>query len=132
MPQYGLPVRYDLTADIADEVSSEYGPQVVQGAEFSLVLSFSDVWGDDWTGYAARGQLRSDYADYTGNDVEAEITATIVDPGPVNRLVHLYISADDTEAITASGGRVDLEIYNGTTVKRILNGRWTLSREVTR
>src|SRR5688572_4523861 len=83
---------------------------IVQGATFQIELVFDDSYAADWTGFAARGQIRSDVADETGSDVLAEITVAIVDPAA--RTLSLYMSAETTQAITEQSGRYDLEIYN--------------------
>jgi hypothetical protein len=118
---------YDLI-----RVSPSVDRRIIQGSTWSDVLSFDSRWGDDWTGFAARAQLRRRWADQSGDNVLALFTAMIVSFGPSNRVVQLYLSAEDTQSVRQARGVWDCEIYNGTVVHRIVQGTWELSRETTR
>ena len=112
--------------------SSADDRRIVQGSTWTPALSFDSRFGVDWTGFAARCQLRRHHADRTGASVVAQVQATIVNPGPDQRIIELHLSADQTAAIRDTSGTWDVEIYNGTTVTRVGAGVWALSRETTR
>lgn len=113
-----LAARYDLTIE--------------QGATFALVMFYQDDAGAavDLTGYTARMQLRK--TDHTGH-TELELTTEngrIAIDGARGQ-ISLSIAAADTTALVNSGV-YDLEIVQGATVQRILEGSYTVSPEVTR
>ncbi len=104
--------------------------RIIQGATWARMFSFPSDWGADWTGFAARAEFRR--GPRTRNpQVLATARATIIDPGPTNRIVHLVLDADITAAIIDKRGTWDLEIYNGSVVLRIAQGQWHLSEETT-
>jgi len=124
-----LPLRLDLTAQYSDEVGDVLGPMVVQGSLFVLTLQFPSTMYGDWAGYSCDAQLREAVADEdTGTDLV--LHAEVVDP--VNKVVQIWATAEETQGVTARGGRWDAEIYNGTVRRRIVMGSWVLSQEVTR
>ncbi len=89
----------------------------------------------NWTGFAVRAQLRTEFADYTDAAL-ATIDCTIIDP--VARTVRFRIPAATTVTLKDDDGRWDAELYrfdpdgNEIDVARFVNGLWELSREVTR
>lgn len=105
--------------------------RIVQGSTFYLRLSFPDDWGADWTGFAARAQLRRNEKDRYPATVLANVTAAIVDPGPTQRLIDLHMAPETTESIKERRGTWDVEIYNGTNVYRVVQGVWELNKETT-
>lgn len=114
---------------------------IYQGADFDQYLLWKDSDGNvvDVSGYTARMQIRRHI---TSADPELELTtsdgritlAHVVGPPEYNILLH--ISATDTAALeaTASSHRwfYDLELVNGSNVRRLLQGRVNVSLEVTR
>jgi hypothetical protein len=104
---------------------------VLQGSDFIDVVTFSG-WAGSWSGFLVRGQLREDF----GTALLAEIKCTILDVDA--RTVRFFIPAAVTAEIDVDCGRWDAELYRfdesgaETSVMRFVQGRWELSREVTR
>lgn len=110
-----------------------------QGATFQLPMTWREqnedgTAGDaiDLTGYTARMQVRE----------ELEDAATLIELTTENGritlndevgLIELHIAADDTEALDFDSAVYDLELVDGEGgVIRLIEGRVTLQREVTR
>lgn len=110
--------RYDLTVE--------------QGSTFNLTLVYKDQRGYviDLTGYSARMQLRTSVGAST---VALDLTTAngrISVDGAAGK-INLSIAAADTAGLSGTGV-YDLELVNGQTVQRILEGSYTISPEVTR
>lgn len=103
--------------------------RIVQGSTFRQRLQFDADWGADWTGFAARAQLRRNVRDSFPETVVATMTATIVDP--LARIVDIYMSPETTEAIKERRGTWDVEIFNGVDTYCVLRDVWELNRETT-
>lgn len=106
--------------------------EIEQGATFELVFIYQDEAGNpiDLTGMTARMQLRRQYK---STDVLIELTTAnsriIFDPF-IGKIT-LRIAAVDTDNLTGSGV-YDLELINGATINRILEGGFTICAEVTK
>lgn len=104
---------------------------VLQGSDFIDVVTFDGLAGS-WSGYLVRGQMREDF----DGALLAEIQCTIIDADA--RVVRFFVSAAVTAGIDVDCGRWDAELYRfdesgaETSVMRFVQGRWELSREVTR
>jgi len=112
--------------------AGEYDFTLEQGATFSKVLTWKDENGDpiNLTGYTARMQLRR----YPGDsELVAELTTENggIALGGAAGTITLTIAATETEEIDTAEGKYDLELISGATVTRLLQGAWTLSKEVT-
>lgn len=109
---------------------------IYQGATFSRVITWTaDGSPVNLTGYSARMQFRTDYADNSGT-IALDLTTSgggIVLGGAAGTITVTATGAQ-TAAITALGGHYDLELYagGGEPVYRLLMGDWVLSQEVTR
>lgn len=105
---------------------------IEQGTTWSLPLVWksSDGTPIDVTGYTARMQLRKKVTD---PEVVLELTTENgkITLGGAAGTITLDISATETAALT-SGGVYDLEMVNGEIVTRLLEGKYSLSVEVTR
>lgn len=119
-----MAARYDFTID--------------QGSYWTRLITWKDADGDpiDLTGYTARLQWRKRYED----DAVLEITTENggITLGGVDGTIQLDIFAGDTSPITINGDTAtflyDLEMIPGSesTAHRLLQGKFTLTREVTR
>ncbi|NED31092.1 hypothetical protein [Streptomyces sp. SID8499] len=99
--------------------------RIEQGVTFTQTYTVTDD-GWTWDGWTAHAQIRTTPAD-TGAlllDLDPYLTAA----GPA---VQLTIPADITRTL-ARNGVWDLEMANGATVLRLLQGKVTVSPEVTR
>lgn len=104
---------------------------IEQGATFSKVLT---IMGDNstpvnLTGKTLRGQVR-----YNINDATPALTFTFT---PANQTTNPGVAtwlaaAADTGAVTQSKGLYDVELVDGSTVTRILEGTAFISLNVTR
>lgn len=137
MPFPILPAVFDLTAQEADEIDDETGPQITQGQSYQLDIQILDENGDpfDATGWDGRAQLREDVAD-DASSILASFTFSWVDQAIGQARIKL--TPTQTTAIKLDGGRWDFEIENASDpdydvgfVQRPMKGKWTLDREVT-
>lgn len=108
---------------------------IYQGSTFRRVIRLTDPNGDaiDLSGATARMQVRETIDD---EDVLLELNedngrATITDAAGGE--ITLLVEADDTELLDFTTGVYDIEIeYADGSVDRVLYGKATLSKEVTR
>jgi hypothetical protein len=122
--------------------AAKYSFKVEQGATLTFNLQWTDDSGTpiDLTAYDARMQIRSDYADINGNTLYATLTSSL-DSSPSNTglllsgssgVIYVFLSAETTEGFVFEEGLYDLELYKGGVVERLLEGKVTVSKEVTR
>ena len=104
---------------------------IEQGATFTRTLTVysSGTTGLNLTGKTLRGQLRKNLADTTA---AGTFTFTAADQGTSPGVVTWIMSASDTANLPAQTLRYDVELVDGTTVTRILEGEAFVSGEVTR
>lgn len=104
---------------------------IEQGATFSRTLTVysSGTTALNLTGKTLRGQLRKNLAD---TSPAGTFTFTLADQGTSPGVASWIMSATDTAALTAQTLRYDVELVDGTTVTRILEGEAFVSGEVTR
>lgn len=98
--------------------------RLVEGADNSFTLSFDTSYGSDWSGYAARAQLRS----ALGGVLVGEFMAVIT---PDSRSIYFLLPYTVSFPSGVECGVWDCEIYNGVSVTRVVQGEWSLNREVT-
>ncbi|MEU0200914.1 MULTISPECIES: hypothetical protein [unclassified Streptomyces] len=129
-----LSAQSTLTADaahseipeVAELSAGEWDLYIEQGATFVERFVVDDDPEFTWEGWEARSQIRSeasangellldltDYLTVTGGEIKVAVPASV------------------TETLTRNG-RWDLEVVQGSTVVRLLNGRVIVSPEVTR
>ena len=106
--------------------------EIEQGATFELVFIYQDEAGNpfDLTGMTARMQLRRTY-----NSPDALLSLTTENSriifDPFAGKITLSVSATDTTPLTGSGV-YDLELIDGSTVNRILEGSFKVCAEATK
>jgi hypothetical protein len=106
--------------------------EIEQGATFNLVFLYQDENGDaiNLTGMTARMQLRRTY-----NSPDALLSLTNANGriifDPFAGKITLSVSATDTTPLTGSGV-YDLELIDGSTVNRILEGSFKVCAEATK
>lgn len=107
-----------------------------QGATFSYtVTARSNGAYLNLTGYSARMKIRksADSAAALLSLVSPSASGTGIDLGGAAGTVEVKISATDTAALDFYVARYDLEIVDGSgKVTRLLEGRVTLNREITK
>lgn len=109
-------------------MASKANITIDQGTTFSTDLTLTDEYGDnlDLTGYSANSQMRKWY---TSSTVAATFTTAV----NVNTAaVTLSLTPTQTGNITAGRYVYDVEITNGTTTSRIVEGIVTVTPQVTR
>jgi hypothetical protein len=114
----GIPEVASLAAGTLDLV-------IEQGSTFVQTYTVTTP-AFSWDGWSARAQIRSAPAD--SGDLLLDLTPYLLVAGPAIRLA---IPATVTETLTRNGVW-DLEMVQGTTVVRILQGKVVASLEVTR
>ncbi|MFD5910240.1 hypothetical protein ACFWHL_16135 [Streptomyces massasporeus] len=129
-----LTAQADLMADVASSTipevaelaAGDWDLYIEQGATFVQRFTVDDDPDFVWDGWSARAQIRSE-ASANGElllDLDDYLTVT-------GGEIRLAIPASVTTTLTRNG-RWDLEVVQGSTVVRLLNGRVTVSPEVTR
>lgn len=123
-------------------LAGRYSFIIEQGTTFTREVRYMDSAGlpVDLTDYGARMQIRQTYDSTTTivtltTSVGADGTGLVVTP--VSGTIGITLSAVSSSALNFSGeAYFDLEIYSGSGtsqfVKRLIEGRVRLSREVTR
>ena len=112
--------------EVAEMSAGRWDLRIEQGSTFMQLFTVSEPADWTWDGWSARSQIRSAPAD--DGDLLLNLTPYLTVLGPA---VRLAIPAAQTEALTRNGVW-DLEMVNGSTVVRILQGRAVISPEVTR
>lgn len=110
-----------------------YDITVEQGATFTLSATWKDSTGAlvNLTGYSARMQIRETYE---SEDIILSFTSTggsIVLGGALGTIV-VTGAATDTAKIPMTPAVYDLELENAGVVTRLLQGKATITQEVTR
>jgi hypothetical protein len=112
--------------EVAELSAGDWDLYIEQGATFLQRFIVDDDPDFTWDGWTARSQIRSE-ASATG-ELLLDLTDYLTVDGAE---IRLSIPASVTETLTRNG-RWDLEVVNGSTVVRLLNGRAIVSPEVTR
>jgi len=126
--------------------ASKYSFTINQGSTLNLEVQYKDSTGTpvNLSGYSAKMQLRSGYADTnpttyitlssslasdnTGLNLSGSNGSTPLSSGSIG----IYISAVSSSNFSFNTALYDLEITSGSIVTRILEGQVSLSKEVTR
>ena len=101
-----------------------------QGTSFVLDITIKEGGTvKNLTGYSARAQMRSTN---TASSVAGSFTCSI--PTPSNGVVKMELTPSTSSAMAAGSYFYDLEIHTSgdAIVKRIIEGKATLTQEVTR
>jgi hypothetical protein len=112
--------------EVAELSAGDWDLYIEQGATFLQRFTVDDDPDFTWDGWEARSQIRSE-ASATG-ELLLDLTDYLTVDGAEIRLA---IPANITGTLTRNG-RWDLEVVQGATVVRLLNGRAIVSPEVTR
>lgn len=110
--------------EVAGLSAGDWDLYIEQGSTFIQTYTVTDP-GFTWDGWAARAQIRATAA--TDAELLLDLTSHLTVTGPAIRLA---IPASVTETLTRNG-RWDLEVFQGATVVRLLNGKAIVSPEVT-
>lgn len=114
-----------------------YNMQIEQGADFVISVFYKEEDGTpvDLTGFTGRGKIREKATD---SAAIIDLTVAIVDAAGGEVLVSL--TAVQTATITTTGDGYlekelyyyDVELVNGSSVTRLLNGKCFVSPEITK
>jgi len=98
-----------------------------QGSTFSTDLTLNDENGDalNLAGYSANSQMRKWY---TSSNATATFTTNVDAAG----IITLSLTANQTGSITAGRYVYDVEINDGSTTSRVVEGIITVTPQVTR
>jgi len=104
---------------------------IEQGATFNRILTVYSTGTTplNLTGKTLRGQLRKNLSDSTP---AGTFTFTLANQSTSPGVATWILSATDTALLPAQTLRYDVELVDGTTVTRILEGEAFVSGEVTR
>lgn len=97
-----------------------------QGSTFSTDLTLKDENGDslNLSGYSANSQMRKWY---TSSNATAIFTTNVA-----NGVISLSLTANQTGSITAGRYVYDVEITDGSSISRVVEGIITVTPQVTR
>jgi hypothetical protein len=112
--------------EVAEMSAGDWNLYIEQGSTFVQTYTVADDPDFTWAGWGARAQIRSAPAD--SGELLLDLTPYLTISGAAIRLA---IPAAQTETLTRNGVW-DLEVYQGSTVVRLLNGKAIVSPEVTR
>lgn len=112
--------------EVAGLSAGDWDLYIEQGATFVQRFSVDDDPDFTWAGWTARAQIRSEASEKGELLLNLTPYLTIIGGS-----IQLAIPAPVTETLTRNG-RWDLEVVQGATVVRLLNGKVTISPEVTR
>ena len=122
--------------------SGKYSFVIEQGATTDFEVQYKDSSNNpvNLSGYHARMQIRSDYggtlianlsssldSDGTGLNLSGSNGTTPISSGSIG----IFISAASSSAFIFSEAKYDLELVQGSTVTRLLEGKVKLSKNVT-
>ncbi|MBB1253189.1 hypothetical protein H3146_07365 [Streptomyces sp. OF3] len=110
--------------EVAELAAGDWDLYIEQGATFVQTYTVDDP-DFSWDGWSVRAQIRS--VARPDAQLLLDLTPYLTVEGAAIRLA---IPAAVTETLTRNG-RWDLEVYQGSTVVRLLNGRAIVSPEVT-
>lgn len=115
--------------EVASLSAGDWDLYIEQGATFVQTYTVADDPEFTWDGWTARAQIRSQASENA--DLLLDLTDYLTVGAPTAGAIRLAIPASVTETLTRNG-RWDLEVVQGATVVRILNGKAIISPEVTR
>lgn len=100
---------------------------VDQGATFSANIDVTDSDGDalDLNGYTVSGQIRKTYSSLNAID----FTASVINP--TSGTIQIGLSSVQTGAMKAGRYVYDVEVNNGGTITRVLEGQVEVTPGVT-
>lgn len=119
----------DAAPEVAALAAGDWDLVIEQGATFVQTYTVTDDPDFTWDGWSARAQIRSAAA--SNADLLLNLTPYLSIGVPTAAAIRLAIPASVTETLTRNG-RWDLEVVQGATVVRLLNGKAIISPEVTR
>jgi hypothetical protein len=98
-----------------------------QGATFAADLTLTDEYGDPLSlgGYTANSQMRKWYTSTNSISFSTSVNTT-------SAVITLSLTANQTTNINAGRYVYDLEISNGETISRVVEGIVTVTPNVTR
>ena len=110
-----------------------YNITAEQGATFNRVLTWRDSASAliNLTGYTARMQVRTDYAS-TSTILSLTTQNGQITLGGAAGTITLLVSATDMAALSSGSFVYDLEMINGATITRLVQGTFVVNAEVTR
>lgn len=112
--------------------AAKYDINIDQGSDFSITVTISDNGSaKNLTGFGARASMRKHLDATDATDFVCSVSSAL------NGQVTMNMPHSSTKSLKAGDYVYDLEIYTGTegseaSVSRIMQGKATLNREVTR
>lgn len=105
-----------------------------QGSTFSRTLTYKlDDDPVNLTGYGARLQVREfHYSNDYMVSIDSSLTPQNIYTGGSAGTIDIYITPDVTKDLVAGNYVYDLEIYTNSNVYRLVEGKFTVTPEVTR
>ena len=110
--------------------AAHYNIEIDQGSDYNITIEVKEDGSvKDLTTYSARAQARADIED---SSTAFSFTCTI--PTPTNGKILMKLPAATSSSVTAGEYVYDLEVFTSgdSVVSRLMGGKATISREVTR
>lgn len=110
-----------------------YNDTLDQGATYQLVVVYKDASDVpiNLTGYSAYMQLRENYDSTTADLTLTTANGGILINGPIGEIT-ITATATQTTTLVSDYYLYDLELVNGQSTTRLLQGQITVNSEVTR
>lgn len=118
--------------------AGKYNFVIEQGTTTNFYLQYKDVNGTPITleEYSAQMQIRPNYADLTSDKYLTLSSSLDTDGSGIilseSGSMRIHISAEKTDAMKFDEALYDLEIYSGSYVSRLLEGKVKVKKSVTR
>lgn len=109
-------------------MATEYEILIDQGSRKPIIIGVKSDWLTDLTGYQGRMEVRS----IKDSPILLATLSTYLTVDVPNMQVTLDIPPTISSAFTWKRGLYDIELFNGASVARILQGTIIVDREVTR
>lgn len=114
-------------------MASKYNIKLDQGADYGLSITYKDPSGNamNLVGQTARMYVRATYTTPT-KIIQLTTENGMISIDGANGIINLSISAANTANLVATNSVYDLEIVDGNNVTRLIEGKFTVTPEVTK
>jgi hypothetical protein len=114
-------------------MASKYNVKLDQGSDYGLTIVYKDATGNaiNLAGYTARMYVRTTYTTPT-TIIQLPTENGMITIDSANGSLTLAITAANTTNLAAANSVYDLELVAGASVTRIMEGKFTVTPEVTK
>jgi thiamine pyrophosphokinase len=114
-------------------MASKYNIKLDQGSDYDLSITYKDPSGNsiNLAGYTARMDVRVTYST-PSTIIELTTENGMISIDSANGTINLSIDAANTANLPISNAVYDLELVSGSSVNRLIEGKFVVNPEVTR